>query len=286
MASIHKRPRKDGTPRWVVSFADNYGRRTERVAGSTKKAAEALKVKIERELAEGTFGIKRDNPTFQEFARRFLRVKKGTVKPSTQEFYSRTINNYLLPHFRKLHVSEVTPSRVQELLERLADDGKSPATQAKALRTVRVIMRWALTLELIERDPTLAIRAPKVSRKELVFLDPPQFNQLLAACEGNLHILTAIAGMTGLREGEIVALKWKDVDFENGVIRVMRNYFPGHGFSDLKSLSSRRAVPMVNTLKNILLSHWQAHERPGEEELVVSTTHLVHRSTERALRAP
>ncbi|MBN2026601.1 MAG: site-specific integrase [Actinobacteria bacterium] len=269
MASICKRYKKDGTTRYVVRFNDPFGNRTEKVAGSTKKAAELLKTRIERELAEGTYrATVIEDYKFSEFCERFLKAKKGRVKDLTLTFYKMTINNYLKPYLGDMRLSEITPSKVNSLIEYLSDNGKSITTQGKAMRTLRVILRWAVTLELIPRDPTAAIRVPKTRRKELTIITPEQYKKLLSACAEDLYDLVAIAGLAGLRQGEIVALRWKDIDFEYGVIRVMRNYFPGHGFSDLKTASSRRAVPIVATLDEILRLRYQEQKKLPPDALV------------------
>jgi len=269
MASICKRYRKDGTTRYVVRFTDPYGNRTEKAAGSTKKSAELLKKRIEEDLAEGTYGATiPEDYKLSEFCERFLKAKKGRVKDLTHTFYSMTINNYLKPYLGDMRLSEITPSKVNSLIEYLNDNGKSITTQGKAMRTLRVILRWAVTLELIPRDPTAAIRVPKTRRKELTIITPEQFKKLLSVCVEDLYDLVAIAGLAGLRQGEIVALRWKDIDFEYGVIRVMRNYFPGHGFSDLKTAASRRAVPLVATLDEILRARRQEQKKSLPDALV------------------
>ncbi len=272
MAYIRRREH-GGKVNYYIGFKAPDGRWRERVAGPRRKDAELLLTRVQREIAEGTYGKPaREDPVFAEFAKRFLKAKRGEVKPSTLTFYERTIESYLLPHVGKLRLSGITPSRVQQLLIDLEEEGKSPATRSKALRTLRVIMRWALSLELIDRDPTAAIRAPRIPRKEITILTPPQFNRLLEACDEELRVLVAIAGMAGLREGEAVALRWGDIDFRHGVIRVSRNYFPGHGFSDLKSKNARRQVPILPALKAILEELYRSKGEPPGEELILSNS--------------
>ena len=117
MASIYKRHKKDGSPRYVVRFRDPRGKKTERSAGSTKKAAENLKTRIERELADGTFGVELpEDPTLSQFCDKFLIYKNGELKESTIEDYKRVIKNHLNPYLGELSLSDIRPSNIQEFM--------------------------------------------------------------------------------------------------------------------------------------------------------------------------
>ncbi len=107
-----------------------------------------------------------------------------------------------------------------------------------------------------------------MERKEITIIEPRGFFDLLNACEGYLRAMVAIAGMAGLLEGEILGLRWSDIDFNNDSIRVMRNYLPGQGFSDLKTKDSRRNAPMIRILKDILLDYRESRGNPKPEELL------------------
>jgi len=269
MASIHKRYRNDGTPRYVVAFLDPYGKRTERVAGSTKKSAEALKVKIERELAAGTYGQARaKDPAFQEFCDDFLAARKTEVKPSTHTDYTEVIKNHILPFFKGYRLTEITSALVQEFLGHLETKGISAATRGKIFRYLKAMLRHGLALELISRDPCVAIRAPRVPRKEMDFLNPEEIKRLLAACDDNLRPMIAVACYAGLRQGELLGLQWSDVDFKTGIIKVLRTYSTRHGFREPKSESSRRGVPISPALAVILKEYYVARQSPGPDELV------------------
>ncbi|MGQ9537950.1 MAG: tyrosine-type recombinase/integrase [Actinomycetota bacterium] len=273
MAFIRKREHKSGKVTYSVVFRDPRGRRRERAAGPRRKDAEALLRTILTQIAEGSFGKEeREDPTFSEFAEDFLAAKRGEIKPSTLADYRQVIRNHLLPAFSRLRLSEITPARVQAFLASLAEDGVSPATAGKVYRVLKVILRRAIALELLDRDPTVAIRPPRVERKEMDFLTPEEVEALLAAAQGDTRDIIATAVFSGLRQGEIFALRWRDVDFEAGVIRVVRSYSPSNGFTDLKTSSSRRAVPLLPRLAALLRERYERKGRPGPEELVFQTS--------------
>ena len=92
--------------------------------------------------------------------------------------------------------------------------------QGKILRNLRAVLRYAYSLDMISSDPTKPIRAPRVHKKEIECLTPAEANTLLDAAEGSFKTLLAVACYAGLRQGEILGLQWKDIDFENGTIKV------------------------------------------------------------------
>jgi len=267
MAHIKKRARKNHVA-YVVGFKDQHGRWREKVAGPRRKDAEALLRRVLEEVAQGTFGEEREDPTFAEFAVRFLEAKKGEIKASTYADYEQVLRNHLVPFFGKTKLSAITPARVQGFLSWEGERGTSPATTGKVYRVLKVVLRHALVLELIGRDPTVAIRPPRVERKEMDHLTPEEVEALLDKAEGDIRDIIAVAVFTGLRQGEIFALRWQDIDFEAGLIRVVRSYRYPHGFTDLKSSASRRTVPMLPRLSSILAERHRVQGRPGPEELV------------------
>ena len=292
MATIYKRVKKDGTSRYVVRFTDQRGKKTERSAGSTRKAAELLKVRIERELAEGSYGKnKPEDPYFSEFCDRFLEIKKRQVKSSTLLDYSRVIDNHLIPFFRNVYLSDITPSLIQDFISELAKKDISSATQNKIFRCLRVVIHQAQVLELINRDPTYAIKAPRIEKKEMHYLTQEEVTRLLEVANGRLKAILAVACFSGLRQGEILALRWMDIDFESRIIKVVRTYDPDYGFSEPKSKDSRRAVPMPSILLRILNDHHACVSERHPENLVftnskgnpINRSNLVRREFEIAL---
>jgi integrase len=293
MASIYKRYKKDGTSRYVVRFTDPFGYKTERAAGSTKKSAESLKVSIERELAAGTYGQKApEDLIFMDFCERFLKAKKSQVKPSTHEDYKQVVENHLKPFFKRRRMSGITPLVVQDFLSYLEEKKISPATRKKVYRYLKVIIHHAQSLEMIGRDPTSSIRSPRVERKEMDCLTPDEVSRLLSEADDQLMPLLAVACFAGLRQGEILGLKWGDVDFIHGNIRVVRTYDPDYGFSEPKSNASRRAVPIPQFLVSILKRLYEKRGHPEPDELVFpnsagkpqNRSNLVTRDFENALK--
>ncbi len=252
-----KKDGKEGV-RYYVRWKDEYGQRYDEPAGSSKKAAEALKTRLEQERASGTLKPLRERkpkekpPTFAEFCEMFKADKARNLKPSTQADYNSVITNHLIPFLGKDSIDTIGPARVQALLRHLDKKGMSPALQGKVLRYARSILRHAMALEYVQGDPCRAIRAPKVDKKAIHPLNQKEVVKLLDAADGFMRPLLAVACYSGLRQGEILALRWQDIDFDNNLIHVTRSLMAGHGFTTPKTASSVRTVPMIGTLKAIL----------------------------------
>jgi integrase len=243
-----------------VVYIDDYGKRHEVTAGSTRKSAEILRTELEKQKAAGTLGKpKSENPTFSE---------ENEVKASTLIDYKQMIKSHLYPFFGKMRLSDITPSKIQEYIAIKTEKNASPATTGKSYRVLKVILRQALAVELINRDPTIAIMPPRVERKEMDFLNEEEVARLLEAADGNMYALLSVACFTGLRQGEILALRWQDIDFNMGIIKVVRSYHSPQGYTDLKTSTSRRAVPMMPRLSQTLTALYEERGKPGQEELV------------------
>jgi len=289
------RRRKD-TGNYVIGFRDQHGRWHEKTAGPRRKDAEVLLRRVLREVAEGTYGKRDENPTLAEFSDYFLRARAGEVKASTLEDYGRVMSLHVLPRLGKFRLREITPAAVQGLLLDLEGEGMSAAMRGKVLRYLKVLLRLAVRLELIERDPCRAARAPKVERKEPRFFTSEEVSCLLEAAEGYMKPLLAAACYAGLRQGELLALRWGDIDLFGGTITVTRTYHYAHGFSSPKTPASRRTVPIIPTLRAILEDYRREQFgalEPDPERLVflnqagnpIDRRNLVNRGFRRALEA-
>lgn len=293
MAHIYKRYKTDGSPRYVVRYRDADGRWTERVAGATRKAAEILKNRLECEVAEGAvIKAKDSDPYFKDYIVDFCKAKKELVKPSTYEDYCRVIKNHFLPYFGHMSLSQITPLRIQDFIFYLDEKGLSLESKRKVLRYLNNILRTAWLWELLDRDPTLVINWPRKARSEMDFLTPQEIAKLLAVARGEMHALLSVACLAGLRQGEILGLKWRDIDFGGRTIKVVRSYNPNHGFGPPKTDSARRAVPMIPTLAETLMEHYLSRRPEDFGELVFQNsngnpkdrTNLTNREFKRVLR--
>src|SRR5262249_30644141 len=140
----------------------------------------------------------------------------------------------------------------QDLADRLVSDGLNPSTIRNTLMPLRVIFRRAVTRGELTVNPTTALELPAVRGRRDRIASPDEATKLLAALGERDQPLWATAFYAGLRRGELMALRWEDVDFENGLIRVERSWDTRTGVVDPKSTAGRRTVPMAKVLREHL----------------------------------
>lgn len=205
------------------------------------KEIEDFTAAFEREIeAEGPFrNVRPDKITFSDFCTRYLEIKKNTLSPQTYNFYSKVIEEELMPMFSRMKMKDLRTYHIQQFIQYLSTEkkrldgreGNIAASTVKRYTTVlRSIVTTAYKLEYIEDDigRSRRIEFPKEDTKEVEVFTLEEVGQILTALESEpLHIRTVIevALFTGCRRGEIVGLKWSDIDFENQRISVKRSIY-------------------------------------------------------------
>ncbi len=276
MSSIRKRTYKSGRTAYEVTFRDPYKRRTSRGGFATKKEAEAFERRVQMEMALGTYG--KEEQTFEEFYRRWMQGKKPKLKTSTYASYEEAFRLYLLPAFRSTPLSQITPEDVQGLINDLSRR-LSPGSVGKIYRCLRALFRAAEVRDHISKSPCRGIDLPRIPAKQPNFLRPEEITLLLGECKEPERTLFAVLAYSGLRLGEALALRWRDVGETS--IRVNRSYGP-YGFSDPKTETSRRTVPVMPLLSQILQEYRrECGGDPDPEKLLFSINghSPIHKST-------
>jgi integrase len=258
------RIRKRNGAWWV--FICYHGRRKAKKVG-TRKAAEHVKSILEARLALGDLSIlnEKNTVTFEEYSKRFLREHaEVSCKPSTVASYKQLLRLYLTPKFGASRTDEITRDRVKDFLAGLVSTGKlSRNTLRLILCTMRVIFNHAIDDGLIVQNPAARLgRFTKTdgTKFEASSLTRDEAERLLNGAREicpDFHPLFLLALRAGLRRGELVALRWGDIQFgaseedKNRYILVQRNYAEGE-FTTPKSRKSRR-VDLSKELRRTLL---------------------------------
>jgi integrase len=165
--------------------------------------------------------------------------------------------------FRRLAVrivAPLTPTHVRTLLANKAADGLRARSVQIIHSTLRTMLSDAMREELIERNVTTVVRPPSVERVEIQPWSTEEASRFLAAsADHRLHALFAVGVAPGLRKGELLALRWEDVDLEGGVLHVRRNVqrLPELClvFGPPKSNKSRRRIPLPAASAKVLRNH-------------------------------
>lgn len=189
----------------------------------------------------------------------------GVYKPSTLRGYQRALDRRVLPDFGAVRLSELRRVDVQGLVDRLLGEGFSPTTIRNTLCPLQAIYRHAEMRDLVAVNPTKGLDIPKGSGRRDRIADAGEARALLEALQAEDRPIWATAFYSGLRRGEIAALRWSDVDLGRSEIRVQRSWDQYEGPIEPKSETSVRTVPILAVLRDFLDEHKLRTGRGGED---------------------
>jgi integrase len=254
--------RKDGRymGRYTVNTAN--GPKQKAVYGKTR--AEAWE-KLVKAIAEQDNGLVFDDGTLttgRYMASWLANSAKDSVKSVTFESYERLVRVHIVPALGRIKLKALTPLHIRHLYREKLDAGLSPRT----VRYVHAVLQRALTAAvndgLILRNPCVAVDPPQVRRKEIRPLNRDEVRTLFEAAASNrLEALYIVAVHCGLRQGELLGLKWEDVDLEVRRLQIRRTLSNGE-FTPPKTAKSRRSVGLTSTAVEALKRH---SERQAQE---------------------
>jgi len=241
---------------YVVHTAEGPKRRY--VTGKTRDEVHDKLIEALGNRAQG-LNFDAGNLKVGEYLTRWLKDSvRGTVRPSTFEVHRHMIEPHIIPALGCLKLKDLNPSHVRGFYREKLDSGLSAATVRKMHSVLRKALKQAVLDGLIPRNVCEAVKPPKAERKEIKPLDREQAKALLEAASGDrLEALYILAVHTGMREGELLGLKWEDVDLESGVLRLRRTLVREGGkvtLGDLKTPKSRRSVRLTHAAAEALRS--------------------------------
>lgn len=257
------------------------GKRKQKVRSGfqTKQEAEEAATALIHEVNQATY-LEETDRTFCEFANEWLKIYTDSkdVKPGTIRVRRHEISK-LLPYFARLKLKDITRQGYQDALNDLKDLGYSDSTMSGVNRTGRMIFRKALELEMIKKDPT-EFAYLKKDKKTIEQLEEEELPKYLEKEELALFLKTAkehglepdylmflIFSYTGIRAGELVALKWTDIEFVNHTISITKTYYNEknntfqYQLLPPKTKRSRRKIIVDAEVINTLKSHKEAQNR-------------------------
>jgi integrase len=186
-------------------------------------------------------------------------------KPSTARGYEQLLRRYVIPSLGPRKLSDVRRRDVQDFVDTLRGQGLAPSSIANALDPLRVIFRRAIRRDEIAIDPTENLDLPAIRGRRDRIESPERAHEYRAALPDSERAFWAMALFCGLRRGELRGLRWSDVDFDAGVIRVERSWDPVAGPIDVKTGAGRRAVPMAFVVRRELTAHKTRTRRDGAD---------------------
>lgn len=266
--------RPDG--RWTAQVSTGYsnGKRSRKtVYGRT--AAECRKKLIEVLHGQQNGQAPMDErTTLATFLPRWLDNIAPSLRPHTRRFYGDQARLHIIPKLGGLPISRITPEQVQHFVNAKSAEGLSPRMVRHLRGTLRAALNQAVEWQLIARNPAAArIRLPQLNEREVNALTADEVKALLSVSATDaysvsvgekqltrhkLHALWVVAVYLGLRQSEILGLRWSSIDWTNVTLRVDKQLQRVDGrlvLTEPKTKGSVRTLPMPPTVAAALRDH-------------------------------
>jgi integrase len=240
MACISKRRN-----RYVIDFYDNHGKRRWHTMpkGCTKKKSIEKLREIEDQVRRGIYLQAKEIPTFGKVAEDWLEYKKLNLRESTYDLWAGYVKNHY-SEINDLRVNRIVPATVEKFIVSRQAEGMHIATLRKVLMVFGQIMQYAVRHRYVDHNPVRDAEKPRNTGGEetpLRILTPSEVQRLLAQEKSQKYrTIYHVAVMTGARQGEILGLKWGDLELTNAQIHIQRTTSNGKFFVPKTPTSVRR----------------------------------------------
>ena len=221
-----------------------------RLSKSFKKQSDARDwLKQTRGQIDQGLNYNASQTSLTKFMDAWLTSKKSMLRAGTYEQYSYIARDYILPALGSIKLSNLRPDQIQALYDKLVTDEIGARTIKLVHSVIHGCLEHALKLGLVTRNLAEATTPPGYHHEEMHILTESQVSQLLIAAQGEWHEhLYYLAIVTGARQGELLGLKWTEVDWEGKFIRILQQakQVTGGGFemAPVKTAAGRRTVDL------------------------------------------
>ena len=266
---------KEGKLIWRIKASggfDGAGKRiqpTATIHGTRKDAqhaADRLQAHTDRAGSEHT-------RTVGEWVEEYLKLRKGNLSDRTLDGYRRMAVTRIIPEMGKLALPDVQPRHIHLFLDKIGSKGKrldgrgeriSTNTVGKYYRFLHLLLAEASYRGLVESNPVANVKPPEVVKPSPAFLKSDEMARMLTALKAeplSLRVVFLVALSTGMRRGEIIALRWSDIDAVNQVIRIEHAVKRVEGHQLIGVTKTAGSVRTVGTIPEVLalLAEWQQH---------------------------
>lgn len=237
---------------WYYLLYHN-GQRIRKAVGSQKSEANAALEAVKTDIRRGEYKFKRTaRIKFRDFADEYLKYAKANKRSWARD--ESALEMHLKPFFKDLHISKIAPKKVEEYKQKRLDDHKlthknrkeeekekiSPTTINRELALLKSMFSLAIKWNYLDKNPVKQIKFSRERQLDKV-LDKDEIPRLLAEACDHLKPILILALTTGMRKGEILRLRWNDIDFVEDFIFI----------KDTKSGIPRK-VPMSSLVRDAL----------------------------------
>jgi integrase len=237
-----------------------------RLGSMPKTHALARKREILGKVDKGTWIRERRDLTVEQFLTCWLDAIKYDVATNTHVRYTGLMKQHVIPRVGNAQLAKLTPQHLTQIYQAVRVAGLSPQTVLHVHRALHTALNYGVkvTKELSENVAS-RLKAPKVERRVGTSITPEKVRTLIEAARGTrLEVPVLLAALTGMRRGELLALKWATVNLDKGSLYVAEAlaHTRGHGvaFKSPKSQTSRRVLPLAAQCVALLRAHKETQD--------------------------
>ena len=246
-------------------------RQIKRQGFRTKREAEKALADVQKTVFDGTV-VATSNVRLDDFLDEWLAGQDSRLKPSSHHSYV-IASKRLKRHLGRCRLQALTPLQIETFYAELLDHGgrNGEALAPKTVKNTHVVLRKALAdaerLGLVQRNAAAAARGPSVTRSEMMTWSSDQLKEFLAVAQhSRMRNAFTILASTGMRRGELLGLRWGDVDLDSSQIAIVQTVSKVNGrivVGQPKTSGSRRTVYVHDTTMKALRQQrqLQAEER-------------------------
>ena len=250
---------RNGKYRAMVTLLD--GKRRSKTLQTKEECKNWIREMLTAQPIDEMNGSSASSWTVRSWFLEWLTQAKNQLRPNTLHDYERFSNRYILPTLGDFPLNELTRLQVNRFYHNLTEKEKLGISSVRLVhRILHRALEVAVQVNLTPSNPAHGANVPRKEEKEMMILNEPQIWMFLSAVRGHEHeALYDLAIKTGMREGELLGLKWNDLDLYHGTLTIQRQVrrIPKKGLElrPLKTKSSRRTVHLGENTLALLRMH-------------------------------
>lgn len=266
--------RDDKTNKWfyevTVSTDPITGKRKRKKKRGfvTQKEAQTALTKLLAEIESSEY-VEPSKVLLKTYLDDFFKIRETELEKFTSKTQKENMERHVIPELGNLTLAKLTTARLQKFVNDLTTEkGLSPATVKKIFDPLKLALDRAVTQELIAKNPATPVVKPKIGKTEMEVWTKDEVNRFLEfAKKDRQFILFHLALTTGMRQGELLGLRWKDIDFDKGLLRVVQTL---KRTGDLQAGGKTKAATRTITLMKETIAFLKKHRAMIASEKLVS----------------
>ena len=249
--------RKDG--RWVAEISLEHGKRKPIYGKTRKEVADKLNQALQ-EQKQGTLILGPQQRLGDYLQQWFEEVHKQEIRVTTYMMQRCLLNKHIIPCLGHVQLQKLTPQHIQTFYTQKLNEGLAPGSVNNLHKILRNALKNAVRWSLVTRNVCDQVSPPRQTKRAPQILTLEQALRLLKVARGHqLQALIALALTTGMRHGELIALRWHDVSFHEESLHVRHSLsrIGGYGYieGDPKTLTSKREIVLPHFVVELLKEH-------------------------------